>query len=229
MTTIERPMLAAVLGLGLALAACEHRDVTEGGEHAPAAEPAHTAPAVEPATLDARKPVPMTAMMAEHHKQEMRDHLQVIQEIVAGLGHDDFAAIEKAATRIGWNEREAAMCKHMGAGAPGFAEFGERFHHTADKIVDAARAKDRAGVVTALDATLQACTQCHAMFKQQVVSAPPPMTGDAAAASGDMPMDCPMMDKMGAGHGPHGPHGPHGAMHGLGPMGAGPGPKPDTK
>ena len=38
------------------------------------------------ASLDGRKPLPLTAMMANHQLQEMRDHLQVVQEIAMALG-----------------------------------------------------------------------------------------------------------------------------------------------
>lgn len=44
------------------------------------------------------------------------------------------------------------------------------FHHTADGITAAARAHHSAAVMEALGSTLQACTGCHANFKQSVVS-----------------------------------------------------------
>ena len=58
-------------------------------------------------------------MMANHQKQEMRDHLRVVQEITVALTKDDFDAIASSAARIGWSDQQAMMCKHMGAGAPG--------------------------------------------------------------------------------------------------------------
>ncbi len=61
------------------------------------------------------------------------------------------------------------MCDHMGMGAPGFTDQALRFHHDADKIAEAARAQDMPGVLGALNATVAACTGCHATFKQQVV------------------------------------------------------------
>ncbi len=41
-----------------------------------------------------------------------------------------------------------AMCTHMGAGAPGFTEQALHFHHTADKIGDAARKHDNMSAPT---------------------------------------------------------------------------------
>jgi len=139
--------------------------------------------------MDKRRPVPLLPMMADHQKQNMRDHLLAVQEIVAALAGDDFAAVEKAATRIGSSEQMARMCTHMGAGAPGFTDQALAFHRTADQVAAAARERDRTRVLNALGATLQTCTSCHATWKQQVVdeaawerltSSPPP-----AHAAGD--------------------------------------------
>jgi cytochrome c556 len=145
------------------------------------------------AAPDARTPVPLTAMMANHQKQEMRDHLRVVQEITAALTKDDFDAIAKSAARIGWSEREAMMCKHMGAGAPGFAEVGEHFHKTADKIGEAAKRHDRAGVTAALDATLQTCVGCHDTYRQEIVDQ---ATFGMEAGSSGMDDGCEMMKDM---------------------------------
>lgn len=122
--------------------------------------------------MDTRTPVPLLPMMANHQKQNMRDHLVAVQEIVAALSTDDFPAIEKASGRIGFSEPMGQMCTHMGAGAPGFTEQALSFHHAADRIATAAHARDRGRVMTELGATLQACTSCHATWKQQVVDEP---------------------------------------------------------
>lgn len=119
--------------------------------------------------MDTRAPVPLLPMMAEHQKRNMRDHLLAVQEIVAALAADDFAAIERSAGRIGYSEQMGQMCAHMGAAAPGFTNKALEFHRTADTIATAAKAEDRAGVLKALGATLQTCTGCHATFRQQIV------------------------------------------------------------
>jgi cytochrome c556 len=118
---------------------------------------------------DTRQPLPLPAMMADHQKQNMREHLAAIQAIVAAIGRDDMDAVAKAAGRIGYSEAMGQMCEHMGAAAPGFTPMALSFHHTADTIGDAARRGDRAGVLSALDRTLQACVGCHATYRQQVV------------------------------------------------------------
>jgi hypothetical protein len=122
--------------------------------------------------MDTRAPVPLLPMMANHQKQNMRDHLVAVQEIVAAIATDDFASVERAARRIGFSEQMGQTCTHMGAGAPGFAERALDFHHTADRVSAAARDRDRIRVLTELGATLQTCTSCHAAWKQQVVDEP---------------------------------------------------------
>ena len=111
-------------------------------------------------------------MMATHQKAEMRDHLRVVQEIAVALGKDDFDGVATAAARIGWSEQEAMMCRHMGAGAPGFSDLGEHFHKTADGIAAAAKRHDRAAVTTALAATLDTCVGCHDAYRQEIVDGP---------------------------------------------------------
>ncbi len=169
-----------VLGGFIALAALGGCRPAEQTAAAGTATPTGTAsPACEALdVLDGRTPVPLLPMMAHHQKENMRDHLVAVQEIVGALAAKDFAAVEKAAARIGYSEQMGHQCSHMGAGAPGFTEQALVFHRTADRIGEAARKQDEAGVLAALGATLSTCTGCHAGFKQQVVDD----AGFAAAA-----------------------------------------------
>jgi len=156
------------LAPSLGLAACRDSSAE------PAHQPSHaSSPATAASGDDARTPVPLTAMMALHQKRDMRDHLRVVQEIAAALAKDDFDQVARSASRIGWSEQQAAKCKHMGAGAPGFATLGESFHRTADHIAEAARRRDRAEVAQALDATLQVCVSCHESYRQDIVATAP--------------------------------------------------------
>jgi cytochrome c556 len=118
---------------------------------------------------DTRQPLPLLAMMADHQKQNMREHLAAVQAIIAAIGRDDMDAVSSAASRLGYSEAMGQMCEHMGAAAPGFTPMALNFHHTADTIGEAARRGDRAGVLSALDRTLQTCVGCHATYRQEVV------------------------------------------------------------
>jgi hypothetical protein len=118
---------------------------------------------------DTRQPLPLLAAMATHQKQNMREHLAAIQAIVGAIGRDNMDGVAKAAARLGYSETMGQMCQHMGAAAPGFTPMALNFHHTADTIGDAARRGDRAGVLSALDRTLQTCVGCHSTYRQEVV------------------------------------------------------------
>ncbi len=120
-------------------------------------------------TGDTRRPLFLQPMMAEHQKQNMREHLAAVQAIVAAVGRDDMDAVTTAVSRIGYSEAMGRMCEHMGAATPGFNAVALEFHRTADTIAEAARRGDRAGVLSALDRTLQTCVGCHAAYRQEVV------------------------------------------------------------
>jgi mono/diheme cytochrome c family protein len=128
----------------------------------------HAAQKVDP--LDSRIPVPLLPRMAAHQRENMRDHLAAVQEILAAVSAGDFAGVEKSAARIGYSEEMGQMCAHMGAGAPGFNELALNFHHTADTIVPAAKTRDTAATLKAVSATLQTCAGCHAVYRQQIVN-----------------------------------------------------------
>jgi hypothetical protein len=119
--------------------------------------------------MDTRIALPLLPMMANHQKQNMRDHLLAVQEIILAAGRDDFGGVEKAVARVGYTPQMAQMCTHMGAGAKGFTEQSLAFHRTADTIGAAARQHDRTAVMAALGNTLQACTGCHETYRQHVV------------------------------------------------------------
>jgi hypothetical protein len=166
------PLVFSVTVLSLAGAGGCRRSVPGDGAASPgsasaAADACEAQRALD--RMDTRSEVPLLPMMANHQKQNMRDHLLAVQEIVTAVSVDDFAAVERAAGRIGYSEQMGQMCTHMGSGAPGFTEKALHFHHTADTIATAARERDRAGVMRALGATLETCTACHATFRQSVV------------------------------------------------------------
>lgn len=136
----------------------------------PASQPAGDAHAAL-ATMDPRKPVPLQPMMAWHQKQNMMQHLVAVRRITDGAARKDWAEIAEAAKLIESSPQMQMMCNHMGMGAPGFTEMALDFHRRADAIGVAAQAQDRDAVLAALANTLQACTDCHAAWRQEVVDA----------------------------------------------------------
>ena len=168
-----RELLPLILAVSTLVACRSSGDTPARIASRPAASPTRQAsPIAAQATLDAmdrRTPVPLLPMMANHQKQNMRDHLLVVQEIIAAVAAKDFDAVQSSVSRIGYSEQMGRMCEHMGAGAPGFTELALQFHHTADRIGDAARAHDSDGTLKALGDTLAMCTSCHRTYRQQVV------------------------------------------------------------
>lgn len=132
-----------------------------------------TTPAEQLDALDTRRPVPLLAPMALHQKQNMREHLEDVQAVMAALASDDMTAAAAAARRLGTSPQMQQMCEHMGAGAPGFTDMALAFHKEADTIVAAAERGDKNAALAATAATLNHCTSCHSAFKQQLVSTLP--------------------------------------------------------
>jgi hypothetical protein len=161
----------SLVALLLLSSACDHAAHGTPAPPATSAAPAKAKPSSQDVLdgMDARAPVPLLPMMANHQKQNMRDHLVAVREIASALARRDFAAVDAAGQRIGYSETMGRMCTHMGLGAPGFTEAALEFHRSADKIARAARQHDSEGVLLALEQTLDHCTSCHAKYKQQVV------------------------------------------------------------
>lgn len=186
-------IFAAALMSGISLSGCRKADPE------PAAPAAHTnerdvpssngcEPMTELARLDPRKPVPLQPMMAWHQKQNMMEHLVAIQRITDGLAREDWQDVAEASALLESSPQMQQMCQHMGAGAEGFTPLALDFHRRADAIGEAARAHDAAAVLRATSNTLQACTGCHAAFRQEVVD---PATWQARAGQAHEPMSMP--------------------------------------
>ena len=165
-------MKALAVLLGVAMVACrteQHREPPASPSSSALAPTSRASSADELDRLDQRQPLPLLPMMANHQKENMREHLAVVQQVVAATATGDFAKVVQAAQRIGYSDAMGQMCEHMGAGAPGFTELALAFHHSADRIVAAARHEDAAAVLGALGETLATCTACHATYKQKLV------------------------------------------------------------
>jgi uncharacterized damage-inducible protein DinB len=121
--------------------------------------------------LDTRRPVPLQPMMALHQKQNMQKHLEVVQRVIDALAREDFDAVAAASKEIEPSTSMTQMCNHMGAGAEGFTPQALMFHDRARAISEGARARDPKAVLAGLSSTLQACTGCHATYRQDVVTA----------------------------------------------------------
>lgn len=164
----------AVVAHALLTAACQKEEAetpSHEAQHETTSANTGCQPVEELAGFDHRKPVPLQPMMAWHQKQNMMEHLEAIQRITDGLSRDDWEEVASASSLIETSPQMQQMCQHMGAGAEGFTEMALDFHHRADAIGVAAHSHDHVAVLNAVSHTLAACTKCHAMFRQEVVSA----------------------------------------------------------
>lgn len=148
------PAMAAALGM---LLSCSRSDTPAIRQHQ------HTD------DRDSRRGLPLLAAMADHQKRSMREHLEAIAGIVTAIAAEDFSAVEREALRLGSSKQMEQMCTHMGSGAPEFAEQAIAFHRTADRVAESAAAHDPKVTLKELGSTLQACTSCHAQWKQRIV------------------------------------------------------------
>jgi hypothetical protein len=183
---MSRPL--GLIGLFLlSTAGCHRRDATLAPP-APAVTPPSAQASAESVLegLDTRVPVPLLPHMAQHQKENMREHLVAVQDIALAASRGDFPAIEHASERLALSPGMARMCEHMGKGAAGFTEQALTFHRSADAITAAARRHDSAAVMNALGSTLQRCTGCHATFRQKIVDEATwtRLTADAPHAAG---------------------------------------------
>jgi len=172
--------ITAAMSLALVAVGCQNAQPTPSAN--PAASAATSSAAVQPpaatsdpmaelATMDHRRPVPLQPMMAWHQKQNMMEHLVAIQRITDGVAREDWEEVQKASALIESSPQMQMMCRHMGAGAEGFTPMALEFHQRADAIGEAAKAGDAQAVLSATSHTLQACTACHAAYRQEIVSA----------------------------------------------------------
>ncbi len=182
---LDASLRLAGIGLLATLALACHREAASvaspatgvstasvSAEAVPAAPAAGACAPVEALNaMDTRQSVPLQPMMAWHQKQDMMEHLEVIQRITDGLAREDWDAIAEASALIESSPQMQQVCEHMGAGAEGFTERALDFHRRADAIREAALAHDGPGVLRATSSTLQACTSCHATYRQDVVDA----------------------------------------------------------
>ena len=120
---------------------------------------------------DSRQPVSMPAMMQEHMRANMRDHLLAISEIQVALasGHYD-AAAEIAEERLGMTSLDAHGARHVAGFMPdGMRATGTAMHHAASRFAvtsqEAAVTGDLRRVLEGLAEVTRQCVACHAGYR----------------------------------------------------------------
>jgi hypothetical protein len=113
----------------------------------------------------------MPAMMQDHMRANMRDHLLALGEIQAALasGHYD-AAAEIAERRLGMTSLDAHGARHVAGFMPeGMQATGTAMHHAASRFAvtaqEAAVTGDLARALGGLAEVTQQCVACHAAYR----------------------------------------------------------------
>jgi len=123
------------------------------------------------AAEDSRQPVAMPAMMQEHMRASMRDHLLALGEIQAALAAGQYdAAAEIAERRLGMTSLDAHGARHVAGFMPeGMQATGTAIHHAASRFAvtaqEAAVTGDLARALGGLAEVTQQCVACHAAYR----------------------------------------------------------------
>ena len=128
-------------------------------------------PIAPAADSDSRVAVEMPAMMQDHMRANMRDHLHAIQEIQSLLAagkYDD--AADMAEKRIGMSSLEAHGASHMAGFMPkGMQDTGTAMHQAASRFAviaqEAAVTRDLPRALGALSQVTTQCVACHAGYR----------------------------------------------------------------
>ena len=114
---------------------------------------------------DERIPLDLSPAMKQHQLSNMRSHLKAVQEIIGLMSEEEFdRASETAHSTLGLTEEMKNMCGMFNN--DDFRDLGLAFHESGDALGDALQTKDLNKSLSALQATLGFCVQCHATFRQ---------------------------------------------------------------
>lgn len=120
---------------------------------------------------DNRVAVDMPAMMQEHMRANMRDHLLSINEIQRMLAVGDYAAAaDLAEKRLGMSSLEAHGASHIAGFMPqGMQETGAAMHQAASRFAvtaqEAGVTRDLPRALGALSEVTTQCVACHASYR----------------------------------------------------------------
>lgn len=120
---------------------------------------------------DSRIAVEMPAMMQDHMRANMRDHLRSISEILDFLAVGKYdAAADIAEKRIGMSSLEAHGASHMAGFMPqGMQDTGTAMHQAASRFAVIAQetgvTRDLPRALGALNQVTLQCVACHAGYR----------------------------------------------------------------
>ena len=134
---------------------------------APAADPVGSEPA--PPGEDTRRLVAMPAAAERLLRQDMVDHLVVLNQLLAHVAAAEFEqASELAESRLG----KSSMGRHRGTGMgpgrfmpPEMNQLGMAMHRSASEFATVAASGDAAAATASLQRVTSYCVACHMSFR----------------------------------------------------------------
>jgi hypothetical protein len=123
----------------------------------------------EPA--DPRKKIDMPAMMQDHMKHNMRDHLLALSEIEEALGASQYGnAADISEQRLGMSSLQVHGAAHMAPFMPKeMQDIGSEMHHAASRFAVSVRNTEVNGDLrpgmTDLSKLSRQCVACHAAYR----------------------------------------------------------------
>jgi len=130
-----------------------------------------TAPGHAGEPVDPRKRIDMPAMMQNHMKQNMRDHLLALSEIEEALGANQYGkAADIAEQRLGMTSLQSHGAEHMAPFMPAEMQaIGTEMHHAASRFAVSVRNAevnaDLRPAMTDLSKVSRQCVACHAAYR----------------------------------------------------------------
>ncbi|MGV6852567.1 MAG: hypothetical protein ACWA5R_10385, partial [bacterium] len=115
------------------------------------------------ASDDAREYVQLPEMMQNHMLANMRDHLEVINQILLMLSNDQLdEAADIAEAKLGMSSLSTHGAAHMAKFMPkGMQQAGTAMHHSASRFALKAQEGDAKEAYKALTQVTTACVGCH--------------------------------------------------------------------
>ena len=120
---------------------------------------------------DPRRKIDLPAMMQDHMKQNMRDHLLALSEIEEALGASQYGkAADIAEQRLGMSSLQSHGAAHMAPFMPkAMQDIGTEMHHAASRFALSVRNAEVNGdlrpAMTDLSKVSRQCVACHAAYR----------------------------------------------------------------
>lgn len=155
-----------IMSVGLGLALLLSLAVVVDAQH----EHGHPTAREEPSAViqpDERVALGLSRSAEAGLKLTMREHLEALQAIVAGLGRQEFEQAARVAhEELGFPKHHQAMQREGGSAfPPKYDELAMAHHQRAEDLAKMIPSKDLKTILPQLEKTIGACVACHQAYR----------------------------------------------------------------